>query len=78
MADQWGTRKIVQEKTAAKARKSTRGDIDGRVVRSTPVPMIPQQKRPIDATMEIYVQPDEPDTTTIGALWFDTDEPVPS
>lgn len=78
MADQWSTRKSVQDKTANKARKATRGDIEGRVVRATPVPSVSQQKRPINASMEIYVQPDEPETTTIGALWFDTDEPVPS
>lgn len=35
------------------------------------------ERRRQPSMMEFYVQPDEPETTTFGALWFDTDEPVP-
>lgn len=77
MADRWAAKRSVNERIADKTRKLSKGDLDGRVQRATPVPYFPPMKYPNSAQMEIYVQPDEPNTSTIGALWFDTDEPVP-
>jgi hypothetical protein len=28
--------------------------------------------------IEVYSQPTQPTTTTVGAIWIDTDEPMPS
>lgn len=78
MADKWGVRKTTDERVADKTRRNRRGDLDGRIHRSTPVTYVDPQRSPLAPGMEVYVQPDEPNTSTIGALWFDTDEEVPS
>lgn len=59
-----------------KFRKVGRGDLNGRVARATPVKPYDLQRVPNNASVEVYVQPDEPSTNTVGALWYDTDEPM--
>lgn len=76
MSGNWTRHPSTDGRLYNKARKVERGDLEGKVHRSTPVTPIDLQRYPNVAAMEIYVQPDEPSTTTIGALWFDTDEPV--
>jgi hypothetical protein len=51
------------------------GSLDGRVGQSQKVIDLNRQRNP-DLGVLMYVQPDEPEDTTIGTLWFDTDEPV--
>lgn len=78
MPEAWESQLARTRRSARTSKKLFRGDAGGRLSTPTPVDVPSRVQRPNGGTFTVYVQPDEPEgVTEIGALWFDTDEPVP-